>query len=71
MPADPLGQMEEEVELYAGTGSETGQGRWGDYSNLVIDGSDGCTFWYVQAYYAVTGGPRQTELTSFQFNSCR
>lgn len=70
VPADPLGQMEEEVELYAGTGSETGQGRWGDYSNLVIDGSDGCTFWYAQEYYAVTGGPWQTELTSFKFNGC-
>jgi hypothetical protein len=69
-PTDPLGQMEGEVELYAGTGSETGGGRWGDYSNVVIDGSDGCTFWYAQEYYAVTGGPWQTELTSFKFNNC-
>ena len=70
MPSDPLGQMAEEVELFSGTGSETGQSRWGDYSNIAIDGSDGCTFWYAQEYYAVTGGPWQTELTSFRFNDC-
>lgn len=71
MPTDPLGQMEAEVPLIAGTGSQGGSNRWGDYSSMAIDGSDGCTFWYAQEYYIVPGGATwQTRLTSFKFDGC-
>ncbi len=56
VPTDPLGQMEGETPAYAGTGSQGGSFRWGDYSSMAIDGADGCTFWYAQEYYIVPGG---------------
>ena len=44
-----------EIEVYAGTGSQTGSGnRWGDYTHLSIDPTDGSTFWYTNMYYATT-----------------
>ncbi len=73
VPTDPIGQMETETPLYAGTGSQSGGQRWGDYSSMSIDGSDGCTFWYAQEYYAVPAGGSQwqTRLVSFKFNGCQ
>jgi len=73
VPGDPLGQMEAEVSLFAGTGSQSSGDRWGDYSSMSIDGSDGCTFWYAQEYYAVPGAgdPWQTRLTSLKFAGCQ
>jgi hypothetical protein len=71
VPSDPLGQMEAEVSLIAGTGSQAGQFRWGDYSSMAID-ADGCTFWYAQEYYTVPAGFNwQTRLASFKFNGCQ
>ena len=71
VPTDPLGQMEGEVSLFAGSGSQTLQTRWGDYSSMAIDGADGCTFWYAQEYYVVPASTDwQTRLTSFKFGGC-
>jgi len=71
VPSDPLGQMEAEVSLVAGTGSQGGSLRWGDYSSMAID-ADGCTFWYAQEYYTVPGGTDwQTRLISFKFSGCQ
>jgi hypothetical protein len=39
----------------AGAGSQgNSASRWGDYSGLVVDESDGCTFWYTTEYYTAT-----------------
>ena len=72
VPTDPLGQLETEVPLTVGTGSQSGGDRWGDYSSMMIDGTDGCTFWYTQEYYITPAGGSQwqTRLNSFKFNSC-
>src|SRR4029077_8398981 len=52
-PANNLAQGE--AHLFDGTGSQTGTGnRWGDYSALIIDPVDDCTFWYTQEYYSTT-----------------
>ena len=68
---DPLGQMQAEVPLIAGTGSQQGSDRWGDYSSMSIDGADGCTFWYAQEYYIVPAGSDwDTRLTALKFNNC-
>ena len=72
---DPIGQMEEEVQLPPLTGTGP-QGitppRWGDYSSMAIDPSDGCTFWYVQEYYLSGNGSNwHTRLNSFRFNGCQ
>jgi len=73
VPTDPLGQMETETALTVGTGSQSGGDRWGDYSSMMIDGSDGCTFWYTQEYYIVPAGGSnwQTRLNSFKFSGCQ
>jgi len=70
VPNDPLGQMEAETVLAAGTGSQGSTLRWGDYSSMAID-SDGCTFWYAQEYYTVPDSSTwQTQLVSFKFSGC-
>jgi hypothetical protein len=71
VPTDPLGQMEAETSLFAGTGSQGGSYRWGDYSSMAIDAVDGCTFWYAQEYYvAPATATWQTRLTSLKFSGC-
>ena len=69
---DPLGTLPQgEATLIAGTGSQTvANSRWGDYSMLSVDPSDGCTFWYTQEYYATSGTNWQTRVGAFRFPSC-
>ena len=44
-----------EQVAYTGTGPQTeAEGRWGDYSDLTVDPSDDCTFWYTQEYLGTT-----------------
>ena len=53
---DELGVLTQgEGTLIAGGGSQLSPtNRWGDYSTLSIDPSDGCTFWFTSAYYPAT-----------------
>jgi hypothetical protein len=52
---DPLGQMtNQEYVLADGVDSHFGSSRWGDYSSMAVDPSDGRTFWYVGEYQAST-----------------
>jgi hypothetical protein len=71
-PAGTLGQGES--VMAAGAGSQAGSGRWGDYSSMSLDPSDGCTFWYTQEYYAsATAGQRDlwsTVVGHFSYPSC-
>ncbi len=49
--SDPLGEMTiEEIELKTGTSSQSSFDRWGDYSCMNVDPSDGETFWYTTEY---------------------
>lgn len=52
LASDPLGQMTfGEQTAIAGTGTLSGTyNRWGDYSQLDIDPSDGLTFWGINQY---------------------
>jgi hypothetical protein len=61
-----------ESDLMVGTGSQTNtSGRWGDYSTMVVDPVDDCTFWYTQEYYAVTSDAGwQTRIGAFSLPSC-
>jgi hypothetical protein len=73
---DPLGQMTQAEQVaYTGTGPQTEvEGRWGDYSDLTVDPSDDCTFWYTQEYLAVDAvviGTWRTRIVSFKFPGCR
>ena len=63
--------------LQAGGGTQAKLGRdgnpinrWGDYSAMTLDPSDGCTFWYVNEYYATTGDDWHTAIASFAYPSC-
>jgi uncharacterized repeat protein (TIGR01451 family) len=76
-PTDPLGLLPQgEMSIIAGGGSQTGKdkigrGRWGDYSAMMLDPTDDCTFWYTQEYIQTTGNaPWQTRVASFRFPTC-
>ncbi len=69
--SDPLNTMEGETLVFAGTGSQSGSNRWGDYSSMTIDPTDDCTFWYTSQYLAVTGSFNwNTRIVSFKFPGC-
>ena len=69
---DPLSTLPQaEAHLFDGAGSQSGNNRWGDYSDLTIDPVDDCTFWYTTQYYATTAAFNwRTRIGSFTFPSC-
>jgi Dockerin type I domain len=79
---DPLGQLSQgEAQMFAGLGSENvadyipPEGRWGDYSDLTVDPTDDCTFWYTTEYFPAGAStnidaPWQTRIGSFKFPTC-
>jgi hypothetical protein len=56
---DPLGLMTlGEGTIIDGGGVQTNTGsRWGDYTDMTVDPTDDCTFWYVNEYYEISGLP--------------
>jgi len=71
-PGDPLGTMAGESLIVAGTGSQQSTShRWGDYTSMVLDAQDDCTFWYTAEYYMTTASfGWSTRLASLKFPSC-
>lgn len=64
-PEAPLGEMNyPEVMVMAGTSSQSGIDRWGDYSALSVDPTDDTTFWFTTEYMR---GPWRTRIASFDF----
>jgi len=75
VPGDPLNTMESPATIFTAKGSATDANRWGDYSSMVIDPSDDCTFWYVNQYIPKTM-PKSaitfhTRLASLKFPACQ
>ncbi len=73
LASDPVNTLAQgEATLHAGTGSQIGTGnRWGDYSDLTVDPSDDCTFWYTQEYYSTTATfAWRTRIGNFKFPTC-
>lgn len=73
LATDPLGVMTQaEADIVVGSGGQTStSSRWGDYSMLAVDPSDGCTFWATLEYIATTGSaPWRTRIASFKFPNC-
>jgi hypothetical protein len=82
LAGDPLNTLPQtETQLIAGAGSQTNNcgsyvpcHRWGDYSAMSVDPSDGCTFWYTNEYYVdqtgSSAGAWNTRIGSFKFPSC-
>jgi hypothetical protein len=71
-PDDDPGTLEEEVSITEGDGSQTDtSSRWGDYSSLVVDPVDDCTFFYTNEYYQITTDFNwSTRLATFKFPDC-
>jgi len=69
---DPLGDMtQDENSIVAGTGSQLNVNRWGDYSAMMVDPVDECTFWYTQEYVKDTGDYNwATRIASFKLPGC-
>ena len=70
---DPPGTLRNEAVLFPGKGVQTGvraQNRWGDYSSLVIDPVDDCTFWYTNEYYKTDGDAWSTRFGAFKLPTC-
>ena len=60
-----------EAAIIAGTGSQTGSQRWGDYSDMTVDPVDDCTFWYVHEYVPTTSAIGwRIRIGSFKFPQC-
>ncbi len=57
-----------EITIVAGSSSQTGSTRWGDYSSMNVDPVDECTFWYTNEYMP-SGGSWTTRIASFRFDS--
>ncbi len=71
LATDPLGTMRPEQTLQEGSGSQTGNNRWGDYSALSVDPSNDCTFWYTNQYYpATTNSTWKTRIGAFTLPTC-
>ncbi|MCB1583770.1 MAG: fibronectin type III domain-containing protein, partial [Xanthomonadales bacterium] len=71
LASDALGVMDRtEGSIIDGTGSQTTNQRWGDYTSTNIDPVDDCTFWHVNEYYDSNGGDWQIRVGSFKFNEC-
>jgi Domain of unknown function DUF11 len=69
--SDSLSTMQPEGTLVGGGGSQTGTTRWGDYSQMSVDPTDDCTFWYTGEFYTSTAGTTwATRIGSFRFPSC-
>jgi hypothetical protein len=75
---DPLGQMTlGEGTIINGAGVQTTlNSRWGDYTDMTVDPTDDCTFWYVNEYYTLAGQQSslagwQTRIASFKLPGCQ
>ncbi len=78
LAGDPLGQMTlGEGTIIDGTGVQrTTNSRWGDYTDITVDPTDDCTFWYVNEYYTLAGqisstAGWQTRIGSFKLPGCQ
>ena len=56
-----------ETTIWAGSYSQTGINRWGDYSNISVDPTDDHVFWYTNEYMG--SSTHGTQIASFQFSS--
>ena len=61
--------------IWQGKGDEENLGRWGDYTSMIVDPVDDCTFWYVNEYFASnrTGSSIKwkTGIANFKVSTCQ
>jgi hypothetical protein len=72
-PTDPLGTFPSgDVSLIDGADVQRQHVEFGDYSQMTIDPTDDCTFWYTGTYYPMIRTPNDwhTRIGSFRFSDC-
>jgi hypothetical protein len=71
--SDLRNRLQNEYIVVNGTGSQTGTlVRWGDYSTMLVDPADECTFWYTTEYTTANGTFNwNTRIFSFKFPNCQ
>jgi uncharacterized membrane protein len=70
-PSDTLGVMAAETVVISGSGSQSANPRWGEYSSMNIDPVDDCTFWYTSEYLKTDGNFNwSTRIASFRLPGC-
>ncbi|HMT09241.1 MAG TPA: carboxypeptidase regulatory-like domain-containing protein [Pyrinomonadaceae bacterium] len=76
LSSEPAGTFRTEGSLVEGTGVQKAFGwRWGDYSSLVVDPVDDCTFWQTGEYYTLASETFSdftwlSRIGRFKFNEC-
>lgn len=69
---DPKGQLTfHESVLAEGAASQTGSLRWEDYTNIIVDPSDDCTFWFTGNYLKSGATSSTTRIGSFVVPGCK
>ena len=69
---DPKGQLTyHESVLAEGQASQTFSLRWEDYTNITVDPSDDCTFWFVGNYLKSGARTSTTRIGSFIVPGCK
>jgi len=68
---DALGQLTfHETVLVDGQASQTNTLRWQDYTQLSMDPTDDCTFWYVGDYLKAGADSYTTKIGAFRLPDC-
>jgi hypothetical protein len=69
---EPKGQLTfHESVLAEGQASQTGSLRWEDYTNIIVDPSDDCTFWFTGNYLKSGATSSTTRIGSFVLPGCK
>ena len=69
---DPKGQLTfHESVLVEGQASQTNSLRWEDYTNIALDPSDDCTFWFVGNYVKGGAASSSTRIGAFAVPGCK
>jgi hypothetical protein len=70
---DALNTMSNETVVMQGSGAQTQSlSRWGDYTQMSVDPTDDCTFWYVGQYLKADGTFNwSTRVASFKVQGCQ
>ncbi|MDQ6694114.1 MAG: S-layer homology domain-containing protein [Chloroflexota bacterium] len=68
---DPPGTFTSgEGTIVNGSGVQVRSDRWGDYSDMTVDPTDDCTFWYTTEYNSSGDVAWHTRIASLKFNTC-
>lgn len=71
LKSDAPGTMTQgEFEIFAGANANNATNRWGDYTSMNVDPSDGSTFWYTNQYMDEFN-LWQTRIATFKIGNCQ